>query len=74
MLNKKSKKDMTKEGIKKRIQVCQMIAKDVRNDAKEFDGKPFNGKTMAEYMGNHGAAINTLAQILESILKEMTNE
>jgi len=51
-----------------RIKVLEMIAEDMKNDAKEFDGKPFNGKVVAEYFGNHGAAIAALADIVRSIL------
>ena len=52
----------------KRIKVLEMIAEDMKNDAVSFDGKPFNGKTMAEYNGNQGAAIAALADIVKSIL------
>ena len=54
----------------KRIKVLSMIAEDMKNDAKEFDGKPFNGKTVAEYFGNQGAAIATLSDIIKSILND----
>jgi len=47
-----------------------MIAEDMKNDAASFDGKPFNGKTVAEYFGNHGAAIAALAKIVKSIVEE----
>ena len=45
-----------------------MIATDMKNDAAKFDGRPFNGKTVAEYFGNQGAAISALAKIIKSIL------
>lgn len=51
------------------IKICKQVAADVENDAKEFDGKIFNGKNVAEYFGNHGAAINALAKVLEHILE-----
>jgi len=54
----------------KRIIILTMIANDMKNDAKNFDGKPFNGKTVAEYNANLGAAIAALADIVKSILKE----
>ena len=54
---------------KDRIKVLEMIARDMRNDAKEFDGKPFNGKTVAEYFGHQGAAIAVLANIMKSIIE-----
>ncbi len=53
-----------------RIGVLDMIAADMKIDAAKFDGKPFNGRTVAEYFGNQGAAIAALANILSSILKE----
>jgi hypothetical protein len=57
----------------KRIEVLEMIAADMKNDAENFDGRPFNGKTVAEYFGNQGAAISALANIMKSIL-EQTNK
>lgn len=53
-----------------KIKVCRMIAEDMANDAFEFDGKPFTGKTVAEYFGNQGAAIAALANILRFVLEE----
>jgi hypothetical protein len=52
------------------IEVLSMIAKDMKSDAKDFDGKPFNGKTVATYFGNQGAAIAALADIVKLIIKE----
>ena len=54
---------------KRMLEVCEQISKDVENDARTFDGKPFNGRIMAEYMGNHGAAIKALADILSEVIK-----
>ena len=48
----------------KTVEVLKMIAEDMKNDAKNFDGKPFNGKTVATYFGNQGAAIAALAKIV----------
>ena len=48
-----------------------MIARDMKNDAKEFDDRPFNGRTVAEYLGNLGAAIAALADIVKSLLEEI---
>lgn len=58
------------ETVVRQIEVLNMIAEDMKNDAKEFDGKPFNGRTVAEYFGNQGAAIASLANIVKSILEE----
>lgn len=61
-----------------RIDICNMIAEDAKKDAEEFDGKLFNGKTVAEYFGNHGASIKALADLVKSILednqKQLNNE
>lgn len=57
----------------KKIKVLEMIAKDMADDAKNFDGQPFNGKTVAEYFGNQGAAIAALADIIKSIIEEKPN-
>jgi hypothetical protein len=50
------------------IEVLEMIAADMKHDATAFDGKPFNGKTVAEYFGNQGAAIAALADIVKGIV------
>lgn len=50
--------------------VLRMIAEDAEKDIREFDGKPFNGKTVAELFGYHGASIAALAQIVESLIPE----
>lgn len=54
----------------RRIEVLKMIATDMKKDAINFDGCPFNGNTVAGYFGNHGAAIATLANIVQSILEQ----
>lgn len=58
---------MYKERMK---EVLTGIAEDMKNDAKNFDGKPFDGKTVAEYFGYQGAAITALANVLKCMLKE----
>ena len=53
-----------------RIKVLEDIAADMKKDAKNFDGQPFNGKTVAAYFGNHGAAIAALADIVRLMLEQ----
>lgn len=55
---------------KRTLEVLEMIKDDAEKDAKEFDGKPFNGRTVAEYIGNHGAAIAALANIVTELVKD----
>lgn len=59
---------MTPERKDKLRSTAKMIAEDMANDAAEFDGKPFSGRTVAEYFGNHGAAIAALANIVTELL------
>ena len=54
----------------KRLKILETIAKDMEDDAAAFDGKPFNGKTMAEYNGRLGAAIAALANIVKSLIED----
>lgn len=54
--------------------VCRDIAIDMMADAEAFDGKPFNGRTVAEYLGNLGAAVAALADILDQALMIAENE
>ncbi len=54
----------------KKRKVLKMIVADMKNDARDFDGRPFNGKTVAEYFGNQGAAIAALANIIKSMLEQ----
>jgi hypothetical protein len=49
--------------------VCKEIAEDMARDAKDFDGRPFNGRTVAEYFGNQGAAIAALANIIALLIE-----
>lgn len=50
--------------------ILKQIAEDMKNDAAAFDGRPFNGRTVAEYFGNQGAAIAALAGIIKTILPD----
>ena len=56
---------------KKMTIVMEMIAQDQMDDAKNFEGKPFNGRTVAEYFGNQGAAIATMANIIKELINEI---
>jgi hypothetical protein len=59
--------------VDKLIKICEQVALDVERDAREFDGKPFDGKTVAAYFGYHGAAIKALADVLKEVLKNRSN-
>jgi len=55
--------------MKYKIKVLDMIAEDMKNDAAAFDGKPFNGRTVAQYFGNQGAAIAELANLMKRFVE-----
>ncbi len=59
---------------KRLLEICDQVSQDVENDAREFDGKPFDGKTVATYFGNHGAAINALSNIIKELLSNVKEE
>lgn len=61
---------MNDERKNRAIKVLKMIEEDAENDATTFEGKPFNGKNVAEYLGNLGASIASLANILRELLGE----
>ena len=48
------------------IRILQMIAKDMEDDAKHYDGQAFNRRNVAAYFGKQGAAIAKLANIMEA--------
>jgi hypothetical protein len=51
-------------------ELCREIQKDMETDAMALDGKPFNGRTVAEQFGNLCAAIKALALLVEKHLPE----
>jgi hypothetical protein len=53
----------------RRRQILAAIAEDMAADAQRFDGQPLTGRTVAEYMGQHGAAIAALANIVADLLR-----
>lgn len=54
---------------KKIVDLLETIAQDMSDDAKYFDGKPFTGRTVTEYLGNQGAAIAALANIVKALVE-----
>lgn len=59
--------------MKKELEILQMIIEDMENDIKQFDGKPFNGRTLGELHGNLCATIQALAGIMKKYI-ETTEE
>ena len=54
--------------------VLQEIARDAEADVDRFEGQPFSGKTVAEYMGCQAAAIKALAEVVETLLPPELDE
>jgi len=65
---------MNPEHLTKIRRVLKEIAEDMEHDASAFDGKPFNGRTVAEYFGNQGAAIAALAHIVDDIIGNISGD
>ncbi len=57
-----------------RIGILKEIAEDMKKDAKHYEGRPFNGREVAQYFGKQGAAIAALANILSSIAGPILEE
>ena len=58
----------------KAMEVLEMIKQDMKDDAKNFDGQPFTGKTVGKYFGNQSAAIEALANIIESLVRSQESK
>lgn len=50
--------------------VCEEIVHDAKADVERFEGQPFNGRTVAEYMGCQAAAIAALARVVATLLPD----
>jgi hypothetical protein len=46
------------------------IQRDAEADVHRFEGQPFNGKTVAEYMGGQAALISALAGVVLTLLPD----
>ena len=57
--------------MKKELEVLDMIIDDCKKDVEDFEGKPFNGKTVAEMHGILEAKIEALAKIVKKIAEEV---
>ena len=64
----KKKSFYEREGSMDKIEVLKMIAEDMKNNARDFDGRP--GRTVAVYFAHQGAAIATLANIMRSTIED----
>jgi hypothetical protein len=52
------------------ISVMRAIQTDCHNDAMALDGKPFDGRTVAEQFGNMLASIQAVARAVEILASE----
>lgn len=65
---------MTLEQLRERIRILETIAADAEADVLAFEGKPFTGRTMAEYFGLVEAAIQALAKLVTELYREREAE
>ncbi len=56
----------------KDLKVLSMIIEDMENDVKEFEGKPFTGKTLGELHGNLCATVQAVARLLKEHIEATT--
>lgn len=59
---------MTPKQVARARWVAQEVARDVEADAFYYDGRPFNGREVAEYMGKTAAAVSALAHLVDALL------
>ena len=57
--------------MKKELEVLDMIIDDCEKDVNDFEGKPFNGKTVAEMHGILEAKIQALAKVVKKIAEQL---
>ena len=56
------------QGTDNRRWVLEEIARYAEADVHRFEGQPFTGRTVAEYMGCQAAAIKALAEVVATLL------
>ncbi len=54
----------------RRLDVLDMIIDDCAKDVKEFEGKPLDGKTVAQIHGILEAKIEALAKIIRTLVEK----
>lgn len=54
----------------RRVWICQEIVRDMERDVRAFDGRPLDGRTVAEIHATLAAAISALAGVVESLLPQ----
>ena len=61
---------MTKEKLDRMLHVLDEMQKDVEHDVRAFEGRPFNGRNVSEWLGNQAACIATLAKMMRTVLEQ----
>lgn len=56
------------------VRVLGLIAGDAEGDVREFEGKPFNGRAIADFNGKQNAMIQALANILKELVEELVEQ
>lgn len=58
------------EKLKRISEVLGMVIEDMETDVKEFNGKPFTGKTLGELHGTLAATIQAVAKATKYLVDE----
>ena len=56
---------------KRIVEVMESVADDMSRDATALDGRPFNGRTVAEQFGNTLAAVRAVALAVKKLAEEV---
>jgi len=61
--------------LKRISEVMGMVIEDMESDVKEFNGKPFTGKTLGELHGTLAATIQAVAKAVKFLVdEELSND
>lgn len=59
--------------LKRHIERMQLVISETEKDVSDLEGKPFDGKVVAEYHGYLSAGLTAIAGTVKEILQEMEN-
>ena len=62
------------EKLARTLEVMELIIEDCEEDVKEFDGKPFTGKTLGELHGILEAKIQAIAKAVKKIAEVVAED
>lgn len=61
---------MKPEKKKEAIRILDMVAEDMENDVRYYEGKPFTGRNVSEFFGKIAAAVKAVATVMREMIDE----